>query len=316
MPSTRDTSRGIVAMNFAMFCFISSDALVKWITLSLPLGEAIFLRGLIASAIMAAVIAGSGDWRAWRALFEPRMGLRLVGEVGATAFYLVALVHMPIANVSAVFQATPLVMTASAAIFLGETVGPRRWAAIAVGFLGVMIIVRPGLDGFDAWSLAVLAAVGFVGLRDIATARIPSGVPAGLVTFVTAVSVTALGLVLQPFEAVIGRNVEWVVPAPATAALVGLNAVTLLGGYVGLLIATRLAETSAIAPFRYTLLVWSFLFGVVIFGQYPDLPTLVGAAIVVATGLYAFHRERRSRDPRRAGAADDADRETAGIPPS
>jgi drug/metabolite transporter (DMT)-like permease len=292
MPSTRDTPRGIVAMNFAMFCFISSDALVKWITLSLPLGEAIFLRGLVASVIMAGVVAGSGDWRAWRALVEPRMGLRLVGEVGATAFYLVALVHMPIANVSAVFQATPLVMTASAAIFLGETVGPRRWAAIAVGFLGVMIIVRPGLDGFDAWSLAVLAAVGFVGLRDIATARMPIGAPTGLVTFATAVSVTGLGLALRPFEAVIGRNVDWVVPDPFIAALVGLNAVTLLGGYVGLLIATRLAETSAIAPFRYTLLVWSFLFGVIVFGQYPDGPTLIGAAIVVGTGLLAYHRER------------------------
>ena len=316
MPSTRDSSRGIIAMNFAMFCFISSDALVKWVTLSLPLGEAIFLRGLVASTIMAAAIAGSGDWRAWRALIEPRMGLRLVGEVGATAFYLVALVHMPIANVTAVFQATPLVMTASAAVFLGETVGARRWAAIAVGLVGVTIIVRPGLEGFDAWSLAVLASVGFVALRDIATARIPNGAPTGLVTFATAVSVTGLGLALRPFEAVIGRNVEWMVPDPFVGALVGLNAVALLGGYVGLLIATRLAETSAIAPFRYTLLVWSFLFGVVVFGQYPDAATLVGAAIVVATGLYAFHRERRSRGVPPAAEADEADRDAAGIHPS
>ncbi len=295
MPSPRDNSRGIVAMNVAMFSFISSDTLMKYVTQTLPLGEAIFLRGAIASVLVGVVVAWSGDWREWRGMIEPRMAVRLVGEIGATLFYLVALVHMPIANVTAVFQATPLAMTASAAVFLGEKVGPRRWAAIAVGLVGVMIIVRPGLEGFDAWSIAVLISVGFVAVRDIATARLPASAPASLVTFVTAVTVTVLGVGVWPFEHLVGRRVEWVVPDPFLGGLVVANAVALLAGYVGLLLATRLAETSAIAPFRYTLLVWSFLTGVLVFGQYPDTPTLVGASIVVATGLYAFHRERSAR---------------------
>ncbi len=295
MAPTPDNSRGIVAMNVAMFCFISSDALVKYATQSLPLGETIFLRSVFATLLVGAVVVATGSLRAWQTLLEPRMGLRLIGEVGATLFYLVALVHMPIANVSAVFQATPLAMTACAAIFLGETVGPRRWAAIAVGLIGVMVIVRPGLAGFDAWSIAVLIAVAFVALRDIATARISAEVPNSLVTLATTVAVAGLGLALLPFEHLVGRQVEWRLPSAELLAIIGLNAVMMLGGYVGLLMATRLAETSAIAPFRYTLLVWSFLFGVLVFGQFPDTPTLVGAAIVVATGLYSFHGERAAR---------------------
>ena len=295
MTSPRDNSRGIVAMNVAMLSFITSDALMKYLTRTLPLGEAIFLRGAVATLLVGVVVVATGSWRAWRDMLDPRMTLRLVGELGATLFYLVALVHMPIANVTAVFQATPLAMTASAAIFLGETVGPRRWAAIAVGLVGVMIIVRPGLAGFDAWSIAVLISVGFVAVRDIATARLPNSVPTSLVTFVTAAAVTVLGLALFPFEGLVGRQVEWTVPDGFTTVLVVANAGALLFGYVFLLIATRLAETSAIAPFRYTLLVWSFLTGVVVFGQYPDAPTLIGAAIVAATGLYSFHQERAAR---------------------
>ncbi len=295
MRSASDTSRGLVAMNFAMFCFIASDAMVKYITFTLPLGEAIFLRSGIATILVAVVVAWTGTWRAWRSMFDPRIALRLIGEAGATGFYLVALVHMPIANVTAVFQITPLAMTAGAALFLGEKVGPRRWTAIAVGFVGVMVIVRPGLAGFDAWSIAVLIAVGFVVVRDISTARLSSAAPSSLVTLATALTVTGLGLAMWPFEHLMSDNVEWVVPSPALAGLLSINAITLLGGYVGLLMATRLAETSVIAPFRYTLLVWSFLFGVVVFGQYPDMATVIGGAIVVATGLYTFHRERSLR---------------------
>lgn len=295
MRSASDTSRGLVSMNLAMFCFIASDALVKYVTFTLPLGEAIFLRSGIASMLVAVVVVWTGTWRAWRSMFDPRVALRLIGEVGATAFYLIALVHMPIANVTAVFQVTPLAMTAGAALFLGEKVGPRRWTAIAVGFVGVMIIVRPGLAGFDAWSIAVLIAVCFVVLRDISTAGLSAAAPSSLVTLITALAVTGLGLAMRPIEHLVSGNVTWIVPPAALAGLLVVNAVTLLGGYVGLLLATRLAETSAIAPFRYTLLVWSFLFGVVVFGQYPDMATVVGAAIVVATGLYTFQRERALR---------------------
>ncbi len=295
MPPVRDNTRGILAMNVSMAAFNLSDALTKLATQALPLGETIFVRGLFAVVLVALVVAWSGTWRQARRLLDRRIALRLVGEVGATLFYLAALVHVALPNVSAVFQATPLAMTAAAAIFLGEHVGPRRWAAIAVGFLGVVIIVRPGLEGFEPHSILVLISVGFVVIRDIATARLAGTAPTSLVTLVTAVAVTLLGLALAPFESAVSLQATWVWPTATQLGLLALTAAALLTGYVFLIEATRLAETAAIAPYRYVLLVWSFLFGITLFGDVPDRWTLIGAAIVVATGLYTFHRERMRR---------------------
>ena len=305
MIEPRDNRRGIVAMAIAMAAFNLSDALTKLATQQLPLGETIFVRGLFATAAVAAVVATDGSWRRARDLLTPALGLRLIGEIGATLFYLMALVHVALPNVSAVFQATPLAMTAAAAIFLGETVGPRRWVAIAVGFVGVIVIVRPGLSGFEPASVWVLVSVAFVVVRDISTARLGTRLPTSLVTLTTAVTVTGLGVCLLPFESAVSTVVEWVRPTPAQFGLLALTAAALLTGYVMLIRATQLAETSAIAPYRYTLLVWAFLYGVVIFGQTPDVPTLIGTAIVVASGLYTFHRERLRRH---GPIADDAAR--------
>lgn len=303
MTDLRDNRRGILAMAIAMAAFNLSDALTKLATQQLPLGETIFMRGLFASLAVAAVVAVDGSWRRARDLVTPTVALRLVGEIGATLFYLMALVHVALPNVSAVFQATPLAMTAAAALFLGEKVGPRRWIAIAVGFVGVMIIVRPGVAGFEPNSIWVLVSVGFVVARDVSTARLGTRLPTSLVTLATAVTVTLLGLALQPFERMVSTVPVWVMPSVGQTALLMATSVALLIGYVCLIKATQMAETSAIAPYRYTLLVWAFLWGIVLFGDTPDGPTLIGAAIVVATGLYTFHRERLKRVTR--GARDE-----------
>ncbi|MER2604379.1 MAG: DMT family transporter [Siculibacillus sp.] len=295
MTALRDNRRGIIAMNLAMAAFNLSDALTKVATQTLPLGETIFVRGAFATAAVAAVVIATGTWRQAHRLVDRRMGLRLVGEIGATLFYLAALVHVALPNVSAVFQATPLAMTAAAAVFLGEVVGVRRWAAIAVGFVGVLIIVRPGLDGFEPHSVLVLVSVGFVVVRDISTARLGATIPTSLVTLATAVSVTMLGVVLMPFEATVSLRTAWVWPSANQFGLLAVTAAALLAGYVLLIRATQLAETSAIAPYRYTLLVWAFLYGVAFFDDRPDAATLVGAGIVVATGLYSFRHEMRAR---------------------
>jgi len=295
MPAPRDNMRGILVMNVSMAAFNLSDALTKLATRELPLGETIFVRGLFAALFVSVAVVWSGTWREAGKLLDRRVATRLFGELGSTLFYLTALVHVALPNVSAVFQATPLAMTAAAAFFLGEKVGPRRWAAIAVGFVGVLIIVRPGLEGFEPHSILVLISVGFVVVRDISTARIAGDVPTTLVTLATALAVTLLGLALAPFESMVSLQTAWIVPSPRQLALLAATAAALLTGYVFLIEATRLAETAAIAPYRYTLLVWSFLFGLTLFGDLPDPMTLLGAAIVVATGLYTFHRERLRR---------------------
>lgn len=295
MPPLHDNMRGILVMNVSMAAFNLSDALTKLATKTLPLGETVFIRGLFAAALVAVAVVGSGTWRQAGKLLDRRVAARLFGEIGSTLFYLVALVHVALPNVSAVFQATPLAMTAAAAFFLGEKVGPRRWAAIAVGFIGVLIIVRPGLEGFEPYSVLVLISVVFVVLRDIATARLAGAAPTSLVTLATALTVTLLGLAMAPFDGMVSLQPVWVWPSVPQFALLAATATALLVGYVFLIEATRLAETAAIAPYRYVLLVWSFLFGLTLFGDLPDRWTLIGAGIVVATGLYTFHRERLRR---------------------
>ena len=292
MPPSRDNRRGIAAMAGSMAAFNLSDALTKLATQGLPLGETIFVRGLFASVIIATVVIWTGTWRALPRLLDRRMGWRLVGELGATLFYLAALVHVALPNVSAVFQATPLAMTVAAAVFLGERVGMARWIAVAIGFVGVTIIVRPGLAGFEPHSVLVLISVGFVVVRDVATARLAGLAPTSTVTLATAMAVTALGVGLMPFEATLSTVTVWVWPSATQLALLAATAMALLTGYSLLIEATRLAETAAIAPYRYTLLVWSLIFGFFLFGDVPDGWTLVGAAIVVATGLYGLHRAR------------------------
>ena len=300
MVGANDNRRGIFAMAIAMAGFNLSDALTKVAMQQLPLGETIFVRGLFATVVVIVWVALDGSWRRIADLATPLVAVRLFGEIGATLFYLMALVHVPLPNVSAVFQATPLAMTVAAALFLGEAVGLARWISVAIGFVGVTIIVRPGLDGFDPEAIFVLISVVFVVIRDISTARLGARLPTPLVTLATAVAVTAFGPALIPFETAISAVPVWTLPTPTQFALLAATAGALLTGYVFLIRATRLAETSAIAPYRYTLLVWAMIWGVFFFGDVPDLPTVIGATIVVATGLYGFQHERAGRRAREA----------------
>lgn len=290
-----DNTRGILAMNVAMFGFISNDTCVKIAMEALPLGEIMFVRGIVATSILLGFATVARAWGQWRRLIHPLMGLRLVGEIGATLLYLTALAHMPIGNVSAIFQATPLAMTAGAALVFKEPVGWRRWAAIAAGFGGVLIIVRPGMEGFNAYAVLILAAVVCVVVRDLATSRIPAAVPTSLVTGITALIVTLTGAALFPFEATFSAIPDWrPLDLRLLAVLIGAG-VFLLVGYVTLIFAMRWGEMSVIAPFRYMLLVWSFVYGITLFGDRPDAATMIGAAIVVGSGLYTVHRERVRR---------------------
>jgi drug/metabolite transporter (DMT)-like permease len=295
MVLARDNLHGILLMNVAMCTFNASDAFSKLATEVLPIGETVLLRAAIGTILMAGITVTDGSWRQWRRILDVRMALRAIGEIGATVCYLIALVRIPLPNVSAVFQATPLAMTVAASIFLGEHIGRRRWAAIAVGFVGVLVIVRPGLDGFEPLSLMVLGAVASVVLRDISTAKMPNAVPASLIALGASAVVGLVGPLLMPIEPLISTQPSWVWPTPTTWGALFAAAVGMVNGYLFLIFATRVAETSAIAPYRYVLLVWACIFGYLMFGDVPDPQTLIGSAIVVGTGLYSLNCERTDR---------------------
>lgn len=282
-----DNLRGAALMTAAMVAFTCNDAFMKAATATLPVFEAIVLRGTLTTLALAAL--------AWRmgalSLSVPKgdrfwVALRVLGEVSSTYTFLFALKHMQIANLSAILQFLPLAVTLTAALLLGEKIGWRRLSAILVGFVGVMLIVRPGTDGFDRWSALGLLSVAGVVVRDLSTRRISREVPSLTVAFLAALSVTLGAAFALPFTEV--------APVSSHNALqiAGASAFIIIG-YLTVVMSMRVGEVSIVAPFRYTSLVAAILLGWLFFGQWPDRLTMIGAAIVVATGIYTFYRERK-----------------------
>jgi S-adenosylmethionine uptake transporter len=287
MGGLTDNMRGALLMMGAMAAFTLNDAFMKSLSDELPLFQALLLRGTATTLFLAGLARGMGTLRLRLPAADWRMiGLRTLAEVGAAWFFITALFNMPLANVTAILQALPLTVTLAGALFLGEAVGWRRMTAILVGFLGVMLIVRPGPDGFNTYALYALASVACVTVRDLSTRRISRQVPSLMVALAASAGVTAFGAAGCLYGA-------WA-PVSATAAgqLFGAIVFVILG-YVCSVMAMRAGDIGFIAPFRYTSLIWALALGLAVFGHWPDPLTLLGAAIVAATGLFTLWRERR-----------------------
>jgi drug/metabolite transporter (DMT)-like permease len=273
-------------MVVAMAAFTANDAITKLTSESMNIGQIILVRGVFATLLIGAIAWHRGVLGSLRSALHPLILLRTLGEAGGTVTYLIALSHLPIANVSAVQQALPLAVTMGAALVFGEGVGWRRWLSIAVGFIGVMVIVRPGFEGFSVYSLLVLGCVCFCAVRDLATKQISDAIPTLLISTVTAIAITCLGAVLiEPMGG-------WVPMAPREVGLLALAAVLLFIGYQFIIKAMRVGDVSFIAPFRYTALLWAILLGILVFGDFPDVMTITGSLIIVGSGIYMLYRER------------------------
>jgi drug/metabolite transporter (DMT)-like permease len=228
----------------------------------------------------------------------------MVGELGGTYCYIMALLHIPIANTTIIFQAVPLTATAAAVVFLRERVGWRRWLAILIGFGGVLLVVRPGFSGFDAYSLLVLLSVVFVAFRDIWTQAMPSVIPTLLLTAVTSIVVAAMGLAM-------GLAEDWIRPSAVALLQLTAAAVLVAAGYFFVIAAMRLGEMSVTAPFRYVSVVFAIVLGYQIWDESPDALTLAGSGVIIAAGLYTLYREqRRGSGGQTASAALAVDRQS------
>ncbi len=289
--------RACLFMLGAMAAFAVNDACTKLAISDVSAPHIMALRGVIATALLWSLAAWRGAVGRPRRLAHPLLAFRTVADIGATITYVVALAHLPIANASAIFQALPLVVTLAAALFLGEQVGWRRWTAIGVGFVGILVIVRPGAEGFTLFSLLVLLSVVCSAARDLATRRMPTDIPSFAVSAVTSTAVTLVGFLLTPFWG-------WVPVEPRDFALFGVAAFCLALGYVCIVEAMRSGDMGFVAPFRYTILVFAIGLGYAIFGDVLDIWTLAGAAIVIGSGAYSLYRERvRGRRPKLAPAS-------------
>lgn len=281
-------------MVVSMVTFSTNDAITKFSSESMNMAQVMVVRGLFASVLICILAWRSGAFANPRLIVQPIVAVRALCEAAATVTFLIALAHLPIANVSAVLQALPLAVTMGAAMFFGEGVGWRRWVAIMAGFTGVLIIVRPGFDGFSAYSLLALLCVGFCTIRDLITSKLPSSIPTLLVSCATSIAVTLTGLVL------VSPMGGWTPMTVNSTLLLLLAAILVLFGYHFIILATRTGEMSFIAPFRYMSLLWSIVLGIVIFYEIPDMPMIVGSTFIVASGLYTLYRERVVGKQRRA----------------
>lgn len=283
--------RGAAFMTGAMVAFTVNDAAMKMLAPDMPLFQAIFLRSVLVSLMLLVLLRARPRSPAPIARRDWTLILfRSVMEVFAAILFLSALFNMPIANVTAILQVLPLTVSLAGAAFLGETIGWRRLVAILVGFVGVLLIVRPGGDGFSVYSIFALLAVVCVTARDIAARKLSKSVPTLPVALVTVVMIgvfSGLGSVTEP----------WVSPDVSMYGLVVLASGFVIGGYILSISAMRVGDIAAITPFRYTSLLAALVLGLVFFGEWPDALTLVGAAIVVGTGTFTLLRERRLEPP-------------------
>ena len=291
-----DNIRGIILMVAAMAGFAIEDMFVKRAAADLPTGQILVILGLGGTLVFGIMARHQGARLISReAVLRPVL-LRHLGEVLGTLSFVTALSLIPLSLASAILQATPLAVTLGAALFLGEDVGWRRWTAIGVGLFGVLLILRPGLEGFRPESLyAVLAVVGLA-MRDLATRRVPAHVST------TQLSVYAFALMVPSGLVLLLLSGGTAMPGPARLAdLAGAILIGVLA-YYAITAAMRVGEVAAVTPFRYSRLLFALFIGAVVFGERPDALTLVGAAIVIASGVYTLLREARLGRLRRRAA--------------
>lgn len=284
-----DNLRGAMLMALAMAGFALEDMFIKLLADALPVGQVLWMLGLGGALVFGAMAKRRGEVILSPALLSRPLLLRNTAELVGTVGFVLGFVLGSLAMASAILQATPLVVTLGAVLFLGETVRWRRWSAIIVGFLGVLLIVRPGMAGFEPASLfAVIGVLGLAG-RDLATRVVPRNVSSFQISsWAFAMMVPAgVGLML-----VMGDGMT--MPDPRAVLL--LSAALLIGvlAYYAVVGAMRVGELSFVTPFRYTRMLFALVVAVLVFGERPDALTLIGAAIIIAAGMFTLWRETKA----------------------
>lgn len=282
--------RGAAFMVLAMFSFALLDTTIKILSQSMSVGQALALIsiGILALLLGWSVVQGIPLWQAeYR---NSRVILRSLCEVVGTCLISLVLSMVPLTTVSAVIQATPLVVAMGAGLFLGQAIGWRRWIAIIVGFGGVLLIIRPGLEGFNPATLLAVAGMLALASRDLLTRALHvtlSGVQLGIHAFAFVLP-ASLVLMIAPGEPLVQ-------PDAGTWALVLAGVFIGVMSYLSIIAATRFGNAGVISSFRYSRMIFALAIGFVVLGERPDAATLVGAAIIITSGIFTLWREARMR---------------------
>lgn len=280
--------RGIISVLLAMAFFVVSDSIVKLAGEMMPPTQIMAVRGLMAVVLTGAIAASSVSVERWHLMLQPRVVVRAVLEAAVAVLFLVALPHLPLPDITAIQQVTPLVLTVLSASLLKESVGWRRWLAVVAGFIGVVMVIQPTGQGINIFALSALACAVLVAVRDIVTRGLDPAIPTSLVTFATTVTVCLTGWIGKPLE-------TWTEPSTYGLALMAGSAVLVSLANVFIIRAFRGTEVSVVAPFRYAGVLWALVLGFLIWGYVPNVLAIAGTVILVASGLYVMHREALRR---------------------
>lgn len=287
MSQAQKNLRGIVAMMLAMGLFVINDTLVKLARAHWETGQIMAVRGLFGMVIMAIWLRQAGTLGKLGMVLRPALVGRGILEAAIAAAFITALGFMPLAEITAILMLAPLLITALSMIFFGEKVGWRRWSAVVVGFLGMLLVVRPGEGTFPLFALILaFASVLGVAARDITTRRLPLDVPTTLIALMSIIGTTLAGILLS----LSGEG--WRPITPQLILIISAAALFVALGNYAIVAACRDAELSVVSPFRYVVIIWAVLLGILVFGDWPSPLALSGIALIGASGLYTLHRER------------------------
>jgi drug/metabolite transporter (DMT)-like permease len=276
--------QGILSVTTSMAVFVAGDTIVKFLGHSFPPNEIIFLRSAAIAVALGMIMLVRGPRPTIKGILAPPILMRCLFDCVNILCFTAAVLHMHIADLYALLLMSPLLMTVLAALFFREPVGYRRWLAVTVGFCGVLMVVKPDPSGLDQWALlGFLSALGGA-VRETVTQRINPDTPTIEVTFYSTIFAAAGTLIF-------GWSESWSSLSQTQYLMLLVQAVTWLIGTFLLIQACRLAPLSIVASFRYTLLIWGGLAGYIVFGEIPDAFSLIGAGLIVISGLYTFHRE-------------------------
>jgi drug/metabolite transporter (DMT)-like permease len=287
MTRPRHDARGIGYMVAGSALITLNDAIAKWLTDTYPVGQILCLRGLFFFVPIMFVVWRSGGLLALRVHSVSGQLVRAALFIIASAFFVTSVGLMPLPTVIALTFTAPLFVTAMAPGMLGEQVGWRRWMAVLVGFAGVLIIVRPFQEGWE-W-IVLLPVIGALcgALRDVSTRQITAKETSASILFYGALAVVLAGLVTMPFG--------WQRVAATDLMLLAVQGLAMGLAHYLMIESFRLSEAALVAPFKYTGFIWALLYGAAIWGDYPDRWTILGALVILASGLYILHRELRHR---------------------
>lgn len=284
--------RGILAMTIAVGLFIINDTLVKLARAHWDTGQVLVVRGVFTLLLLAGWLGFARQFSQLPMIFRRDLLTRSVIEGVVAITFIMALGLMPLADITAILLATPLLITALSVIVLGEKVGWRRWSAVAVGFAGMLLVIRPGGSAIPplALALALAAALG-VAARDLMTRRVPADVP----TVIVAVTSTLGTLVAGGVMAMQGAG--WKPLEGQMLLILAAASVFVLAGNYAMIEACRDVELSVVSPFRYIVILWAVLLGILVFGEWPNPLAVLGIVLIVGSGLYTIHRERVRQRP-------------------